>query len=102
MAYAAVQGTKCHRSAKNASPILELATPKKQLTDSQGELRDAYQDSRSALKDLLLHTVGHYEAKTPAGTKVLFAARYDISSDYLADSMVLHPACHAVNFSCLI
>lgn len=82
---------------------MELAALKKQLIESQGELRDAYQDRKAALRDLLLHTVGHYEAKTPAAwTKVTFAAWYDISSDYLADSMVLHPACHMVSFSCLI
>lgn len=79
---------------------MELAALKKQLIESQGELRDAYQDRRAALRDLLLHTVGHYEAKTPAAwTKVSFAARYDISSDYFADSMVLHPACHVVTTS---
>ena len=37
---------------------------KEQLAESKQQLHDAYQDRIAALKDLLLHTVGQYEANS--------------------------------------
>ena len=55
----------------------ELVTLKEQLAASKQQLHDAYQDRIAALKDLLLHTVGHYEAKSEkAWTRVSSTARY--------------------------
>lgn len=56
----------------------ELVTLKDQLAGSEVQLRDAYQERIAALQDLLLHTVGHYEAKSEkAWTKVASTARYE-------------------------
>ena len=53
-----------------------LTESKGQLTKSKLQLKDAYQDCIAALKDLLLHTVGHYEAKSEkAWSKVASRAR---------------------------
>ena len=56
----------------------QLAGSKLQLHDARMQLREAYQDRIAALQDLLLHTVGHYEAKSEkAWTKVSSIARYE-------------------------
>ena len=53
-----------------------LTESKGQLTESKLQLHYAYQDRIAALKDLLLHTVGHYEAKSEkAWTKIASTAR---------------------------
>ena len=60
------------------TPKGHLTESKGQLTKSKLQLHYAYQDRIAALKDLLLHTVGHYEAKSEkAWTKVASTARYE-------------------------
>ena len=57
--------------------MAELVTLKEQLAESKQQLHDAYQERIAALKDLLLHTVGHDEAKSEkAWTKISSTARY--------------------------
>lgn len=41
-----------------------MVTLKEQLTEARLQLRIAYEDRTAALKALLLHIVGHYEAKS--------------------------------------
>ena len=80
-----MQAPKRRRGATDSSAVSELLMHKGHLTECKGQLaeskvqlRDAYQDRIAALKDLLLHTVGHYEAKSEkAWTKVASTARYE-------------------------
>ena len=80
-----MQAPKRRRGATDSSAVSELLMHKghlteckEQLAESKVQLRDAYQDRIAALKDLLLHTVGHYEAKSEkAWTKVASTARYE-------------------------
>ncbi|KAL3143544.1 hypothetical protein ABBQ38_002343 [Trebouxia sp. C0009 RCD-2024] len=82
---------KRRRGATDSSAVSELVTHKGDLTESKGQLadsnvqlRDAYQDRIAALKDLLLHTVGHYEAKSEkAWTKVASTARAQAALGWL-------------------
>jgi len=60
--------------------VAEVVTLKEQLAEVRLQLRNAYEDRTAALKDLLLHTVGHYEAKSEnAWTKVSSQQGRDIS-----------------------
>ncbi|KAA6429165.1 MAG: hypothetical protein FRX49_00562 [Trebouxia sp. A1-2] len=85
------QASKRRRGATDSSAVSELVTHKGDLTESKGQLteskvqlRDAYQDRIAALKDLLLHTVGHYEAKSEkAWTKVASTARAQAALGWL-------------------
>ncbi|KAL3135945.1 hypothetical protein ABBQ32_006988 [Trebouxia sp. C0010 RCD-2024] len=70
------QASKRRKGATDTSAVSEVVTLKEQLAESKQQLHDAYHDSIAALKDLLLHTVGHYEAKSEkAWTKVSLTAR---------------------------
>ncbi|DBA85175.1 TPA: hypothetical protein ACH3X2_005888 [Trebouxia sp. C0005] len=85
------QASKRRRGATDSSAVSELVTHKGDLTESKGQLteskvrlRDAYQDRIAVLKDLLLHTVGHYEAKSEkAWTKVASTARAQAALGWL-------------------
>lgn len=57
--------------------MADLVTVKAKLAESKQQLHEAYQERIAALKDLLLHTVGLYEAKTEkAWAKGSSTARY--------------------------
>lgn len=72
-----MEASKRRKGATDTSAVSELVTLKEQLAESKQQLHDAYHDRIAALKDLLLHTVGHYEAKSEkAWTKVSLTARY--------------------------
>ena len=50
---------------------------KEELAKVRQQLGTAYEDRRAALQDLLLHTVGFYEAKSDrARNSVAFKVRY--------------------------
>ncbi|KAL0032517.1 hypothetical protein WJX77_004843 [Trebouxia sp. C0004] len=69
--------TSTHRKgATDTSVVSELVTLKEQLAESKEQLHDAYRDCIAELQDLLLHTVGRYEARSEkAWTKVSSTAR---------------------------
>ncbi|KAL3133384.1 hypothetical protein ABBQ38_007252 [Trebouxia sp. C0009 RCD-2024] len=78
------QASKRRKGATDTSAVSELVTLKEQLAESKQQLHDAYHDRIAALKDLLLHTVGHYKAKSEkAWTKVSLMARAQAALGWL-------------------
>ncbi|KAL3139593.1 hypothetical protein ABBQ38_003912 [Trebouxia sp. C0009 RCD-2024] len=78
------QASKRRKGAIDSSAMAELVTLKEQLAESKQQLHDAYQERIAALKDLLLHTVGHYQAKPEkAWTKVSPTARAQAALGWL-------------------
>lgn len=74
---------KRRKGAPDSNAVSELVTLKERLAESKQQMGDAYEDRIAALNDLLLHTVGHYEAKSEAAwNKVSSTARYVSRGDY--------------------
>ncbi len=77
MASTFIWAQKRRRDDAGSQEVVEVVKLKEELAKVRQQLDTAYEDRRAALQDLLLHTVGFYQAKSDrAWNSVAFKARY--------------------------